>query len=163
MQIHLSSTVYCHNYILYSIFIVLCNLIFVNHYESLLFRNFYMIIIIHFKNLQTTSCLFCHRILRVVFWINQFCILSFFSLTLSFSIFWGFFKDHQSLHELAFYVTSCILLLFQNPTTCHLSNREFTHLILSSSLLAFHFFPSTRPSNSATRAFPKHNMQKEAR
>ena len=57
-----------------------------------------------------------------------------------------YLTNHHSSQEHAIYGTSCLLLAFLSPTTCHLSNLRSINLILTlsplrCSLFAFFFLP----------------------
>ena len=74
-----------------------------------------------------------------------------------------FLTNHHSSLEHAIYGTSCLLLAFLSPTTCHLSNLRSINLILSLSPLSclLSFFFLCWGFVLATIAFPQHNSLKK--
>ena len=73
-----------------------------------------------------------------------------------------YLTNHHSSQEHAIYGTSCLLLAFPSPTTCHLSNIRSINLILSlsSSLFAFFFIPMLGPC-IGHHSLPQHNPLKK--
>ena len=69
-----------------------------------------------------------------------------------------YLTNHHSSQEHATYGTSCLLLVFLNPTTCHLSNLRSINLILSLSPLSFHLFLSSIVGALYRSPWPFHNI-----